>query len=364
MKQSVGGIQSDPLCALRSAVVLALAAAVWPAVLPGQGIATVRGTVTNESGRPLEQAQVTLDPQGAARQVRTDREGRFSILGVPAGPHTIRATRVGFSPETRQVEVTGGDVTMEFVLRRLTVLDTVAVMARRTGLYGSVISRDSLLPVSGARIEIIGARRTDSTNSSGTFNVPELKPGSYIVRVKHPFFESRNFGVVVPVNGGTELDVVVERGRVSRDQHLEMFYREMDTRLSFRGVNSAFVTREELRGKEKMTLDAAVVSTPEFAKRALVILSDVCVFVDGIARPGATLRDFAAEDIESVEFYGAVWRNAISNPGRVLAQVDPSGSLRDRWPPRTACGLELTPSEKKAGKSIVKVMFAAVWLRK
>jgi hypothetical protein len=114
-----------------------------------------------------------------------------------------------------------------------------------------VISKDSLIPVPGARIEIIGARKADSTASSGTFSFPDLKPGSYIVRVKHPFFESRNFGVAVPVGGGTELDVVMERGRVSRDQHLEQFYREMDTRLTFRGVNTVFVTREKLKGRER-----------------------------------------------------------------------------------------------------------------
>lgn len=355
---------SDRRCALRLTIPMTLAVALVPQVFQGQGVATVRGTVTNESGRPLEQAQVTLDPQGASRQVRTDRDGRFSFLGVPQGAHTIRVTRVGFTPETRQIEVTSGDVSVDFVLRRLSVLDTVAVTAKRTGLHGSVISKDSLLPVPGARIEIIGARKADSTNSSGTFNFPELKPGTYIVRIKHPFFESRNFGVTVPIDGGTELDVVVERGRVSRDQHMDQFYREMDTRLTSRGVNSAFVTREELRGREKMTLDAAVQFAPEFAKRSLIIMSDVCLFVDGIARPGATLRDFSPEDIESVEFYGAVWRNILANPARVLAEVDPSGSLRDRWPPRTPCGQPLTLGEEAASKSIVKVMFAALWLRK
>jgi hypothetical protein len=147
--------------------------------------------------------------------------------------------------------MTGGDVTVDVALRRLTFLGTVAVTAKRTGLYGSVISKDSLIPVPGARIEIIGARKADSTASSGTFSFPDLKPGSYIVRVKHPFFESRNFGVAVPVGGGTELDVVMERGRVSRDQHLEQFYREMDTRLTFRGVNTVFVTREKLKGRER-----------------------------------------------------------------------------------------------------------------
>jgi hypothetical protein len=265
--------------------------------LPGQGVATVRGTVTNEADRPLEHAQVTLDQEGVNRQVRTDRDGRFSFLGVPQGPHSLRVTWVGFAPETKQFEMTGGDVTVDVALRRLTFLGTVAVTAKRTGLYGSVISKDSLIPVPGARIEIIGARKADSTASSGTFSFPDLKPGSYIVRVKHPFFESRNFGVAVPVGGGTELDVVVERGRVSRDQHMEQFYREMDTRLTFRGVNTAFVTREELKGREKMTLDAAVQFTPEFAKRSLMILSDACVFVDGVARPGSTLRDFARKTL-------------------------------------------------------------------
>jgi hypothetical protein len=332
--------------------------------MAGQGVASVRGIVTNEAGRPIEHAQVTLDPQSATRQVRTDREGRFSFIGVPQGAHTLRVTWVGFSPETRQFDMTGGDVAVDVVLRRLTYLDTVAVTAKRSGLYGSVISKDSLLPVPNARIEIIGARKADSTSQSGTFNFPELKPGTYVVRVKHPFFDSRNFPVTVPVVGGTELDVVVDRGRVSRDQHLEMLYREMDTRLSLRGVNTAFVTREQLRGKEKMTLSAAVESAPEFARRALMILSDVCVFVDGVARPGTTLRDFAVEDVEAVEFYGAPWRTIIENTQRAMAQMDPTGSLRDRWPPRVPCGQPLSPGEAAASKTNVKVMFAHVWLRK
>lgn len=348
----------------RRAMRFALGASVLPLSTQAQGVVTVRGTIFNEAGRPIEHAQVALDPQGPTRQVRTDREGQYSFVGVPQGQHTVRVTWVGFTPQTRTIDVGSSEVTADFTLIRLTVLDTVAVTARRTGLYGSVISKDSLLPVRGARIEIIGARKSDSTNSSGTFNFPELKPGSYVVRVKHPFFESRNFGVTVPVGDGTELDVVVDRGRVSRDQHLEMFYREMDSRLSFRGNHSSFVTREELRGREKMTLDAAVTFAPEFARKAMIIMSDVCVFVDGVARPGATLRDFAAEDVESVEFYGGVWRTLLANSGRALQQVDPTGSIIDRWPARVPCGQPLSPGEAQASKSIVKVMFAFVWLRK
>ncbi|HWP72601.1 MAG TPA: carboxypeptidase regulatory-like domain-containing protein, partial [Gemmatimonadaceae bacterium] len=157
---------------------LALICAV-PISTGAQTLATVRGAVTNEAGRPLEQAQVTLDPGDANRQVRTDRDGRYAFIGVPPGAHTVRVTWVGFTPETRQFSLTSGDVTVDVMLVRITRLDTVAVVARRTGLYGSVIAKDSLLPVPGARIEIIGARKADSTNSSGTFNFPDLKGGSY-----------------------------------------------------------------------------------------------------------------------------------------------------------------------------------------
>jgi len=218
--------------------------------------------------------------------------------------------------------------------------------------------------VPGARIEIIGARKADSTNSSGTFNFPELKSGSYIVRVKHPFFESRNFSVVVPVGGGTELDVVVERGRVSRDQHMEMLYREMDSRLTFRGLNTAFITREDLKGREKVPLDVAIRFAPEFAMKALYILSDVCLFVDGIPRPGAMIRDFAPEDIESIELYGAPIRGFLRNRSQALFEMDPTGSLRDRWPPRAQCGGTLSPSEEKISQTVVKVFYAVIWLKK
>jgi hypothetical protein len=334
-------------------------------VVGAQG--TVSGTVTNEASRPIQHALVVLDPTASSRQVRTDRDGRFSFVGVSPGAHVLRVSWVGFSPEERQVEVAASGTIVDVSLRRLTRLDPTVVTARRTGMYGSVISIDSLLPVSGARVEIIGARKADSTSASGTFNFPDIKGGSYILRVKHPLFDSRNFSVVVPVNGGTELDVVLERGRVSRDAHMEMLYREMDTRLTFRGGNTAFVTREDLKGREKMTLDAAVEFAPEYARRALRYLSDVCVFVDGILKPGMTLRELAVEDIEAIEFYGGTWRNMLRNPFMEMGRADPSGSIRSRigqWPPPVPCGQPLTPGEAAMSKSVVRVAFALVWLRR
>lgn len=131
---------------------------------------------------------------------------------------------------------------------------------------------------------------------------------------------------------------------------------------------------ELLKGREKMPLDKSLAFAPEVAKKALFIASDLCLFVDGVARPGMNLADFTPEDIESVELYGAPGRNTISfsmtgpisgssSTSRTLQQADPTGSLRDRWPPKTPCGREPTLSESRLSASTVKVIFAAVWLK-
>jgi hypothetical protein len=87
------------------------------------------------------------------------------------------------------------------------------------------------------------------------------------------------------------------------------------------------------------------------------------------------LADLSPEDIESVELYGATGRTTMTfqaggaaegtqATSRSAQQADPTGTLRDRWPPRTPCGREPLTSEQRLGASTVKVIFAAVWLRR
>jgi hypothetical protein len=323
--------------------------------LAAQGPVSVSGVVANEAARPIQHVLVTLDPTGTSRQVRTDRDGRFSFLGVPAGEHVLRVTWVGFAPDEQRITVGSNNVSVEVTLRRLTNLDTTLITARRTGIYGKVLSMDSLLPIPGARVDILGARKSDSTNATGVFNFPAIAGGSYIVRIKHPFFDSRNVSIVVPASGGTEVDVVMERGRVSRDAHLEGLYRDMDSRLTFRSNNAAFVTSEEFKGREKLPLDQALQFAGEFARRSLRLYRDACVFVDGIARPNMTLAQFSAEDIESIELYATpVGRPRLG---------DLPNSLRDRWPEGTQCGEPLLLHEERLSRSTVKVRFVSVWLK-
>lgn len=350
--------------------VVGLALAILPSIALAQDSAgTVRGVVRNETGRPMEYALVSLDPAGTNRQVRTDRDGRFSFLGVTPGPRAMRVTFVGYRPDERTVQVPRGVVDTEIVLERLaTTLAGVEVTARRSGLFGSVIAKDSLLPVTDARVEVLGGRVSDTTSSDGSFNFPLLKPGSYIVRVRHTQFESRNVSIVVPQTGATQLDLVVERGILSRDAHMEQLYREMDQRLHWKGTTSAMISREELKGTPVTGLDASLFAVPQVMKAgfypAIEGWESACLFVDGIPRPGATIKDFAIEEIEAIELYGPP-----------MGRSDPTKTLESRWPPRAMCGTSSRPRAAfengradaapfRLSGNAVRVQFVAIWLRR
>ena len=117
----------------------------------------------------MEYALVSLEPNGPNRQTRTDRDGRFSFLGVTPGSRAIRVTFVGYRPNDRTVEVSRGVVDVEIILERVaTTLAGVEVTARRSGLYGSVIARDSLLTEAGLDLAI-GAQATLGVSYTGQY---------------------------------------------------------------------------------------------------------------------------------------------------------------------------------------------------
>lgn len=340
-----------------------------PILASGQeSVGALRGVVRNETGRPIEYALVVLDPAGAARQVRTDREGRFDILGPAPGQNAIRVMFVGYRPHESTVSVpAGGVVDIEVTLERLAVdLPGVEVTARRTGLYGSVIARDSLLPVPDARIEVLGARASDTTGADGVFNFPKLKPGSYLVRVRHTAFESRIVSIVVPAEGGTRIDLVVERGLLSRDAHMEQLYRELDERVHWMGTTAAMISREELKGPVTTGLDAAVFRVPQVLQAGFYPAREgwegACLFVDGIPRPRMTIRDFPIEQIEAIEIYGPP-----------MSRSDPTRTLESRWPRGQQCGFADGPTPAFArgasdgpfrlSRNAVRTQFVVIWLR-
>jgi TonB-linked SusC/RagA family outer membrane protein len=87
--------------------------------LPSAALAqagTITGSVTDASnGRPL--ANVTVQVANTQIRALTSTEGEYRLTGVPAGSRLVNATRIGFSPSSRTINVSAGQtVTANFAL--------------------------------------------------------------------------------------------------------------------------------------------------------------------------------------------------------------------------------------------------------
>jgi iron complex outermembrane receptor protein len=98
----------------------------------GQDTGTIQGRVFDaETQRPLEAANVVL--QGTSVGANTEKDGSFVLRQVPAGPHLLRISYIGYSPKLIQVEVSRGEIAILNVLLEPTVLpgQTIVVSATR-----------------------------------------------------------------------------------------------------------------------------------------------------------------------------------------------------------------------------------------
>src|SRR5688500_231107 len=97
------------------AALVCAAAVVSPAVAQAQ-TGVVNGRVVDSvSQQPL--ANVTVSVVGTQLGALTREDGRFSLGAVPAGAQRIRANRIGYGAQEREVQVTaGGTSTADFTL--------------------------------------------------------------------------------------------------------------------------------------------------------------------------------------------------------------------------------------------------------
>ena len=324
-----------------------LVALVSSAASAQQALSSLQGFVRNESGRPIEQAQVMLNAGSGQRELRTDRDGAFRFVGVAPGSHRLRVLRIGFQPKDTSVVVVAGpphDVVISLV--RLTSLTEVAVVARRMGVYGVVLERDSLRPIPDARVELLGARTGDTTDASGAFSMGSDKPGTYMLRVTHPMFDTRMISVRVAVDSGVGIDIVLRPGGVPLPNTLEFGLADMAQRVNWAtgAGNAAIVGRDELRDRGSV-LEMALKRSPSVAKRGLMIDERACLFVDGVAKPLVSFNEISVDDIETVEVYGA--------------RGDITGTLGKMWPRGGICG---NPNARAAPAN--RAIFIAIWTRR
>lgn len=168
-------------------------------VLPTGGI---RGTVVDEAGRPIENAEVVI------RQLQyvavTSTTGQFVVTNVKAGRYNLNVRALGYSSVSARVSVGDMLVAVSFTLKRVSfTLPARVTTASRGGLSG-VIADTGYRALSNARIRVIGMPEETVTDSAGAFFLP-LSPGRYLVRLEREGYARQLIGVSIPENEGREI---------------------------------------------------------------------------------------------------------------------------------------------------------------
>lgn len=196
--------------ALGRQLFLALVAGLLGVAGLGAQTGTVAGRVTEGATQePLAGVTVSV----AERTAVSGTDGRYSVGGVPAGTHTVRATRIGYGTVTRQVTVAAGQtatVDLSVAAQALLLEDVVAIGygERRvrdvTGSIqgvteeefntGRIVSPDQLIQGKVAGVQVV------TSGEPGGGSSIRIRGGASATASNEPLFVVD--GVPLPPGGG------------------------------------------------------------------------------------------------------------------------------------------------------------------
>lgn len=100
------------------------------------GIGALQGVVRSATGTAVVGAEVTVE--GVARRAVTGQDGRFVLVGLPAGTVQVRVRGVGYTPVTRELVIPAGEaLRAEFELARAPLEMAPVVVTERRQPYDS-----------------------------------------------------------------------------------------------------------------------------------------------------------------------------------------------------------------------------------
>lgn len=128
------------------------ALALWGAgagVAEAQQTGTVQGVIVDvTTARPLAGAQVVV--QGTQLGTIANQQGRYQLVNVPAGTHTLRVELIGYTAATREITVTAGQVTTANFQLEQTAIALQEIVA--TGVSGGAMER-AKVPFNVSRVD-------------------------------------------------------------------------------------------------------------------------------------------------------------------------------------------------------------------
>src|SRR5688500_6758973 len=120
---------------------------------------SITGRVTGQGALPV--ADVSVIVVGTQLGAVTSADGRYAIIGVPAGTHEVRAQRIGYAPQTQTVAVLPGqsptaDLALEVVATTLSEIVRVGYTTQQRATVsdaGSSVDVDAIQTQANATLE-------------------------------------------------------------------------------------------------------------------------------------------------------------------------------------------------------------------
>lgn len=276
----------------------------------------IRGTVTDESGGPVSNAQIVLTP--SARRATSLDGGHFTIADVSAGVYVLSVRRIGYEPA--DVTLVLNDTVASLTIRLTAIpaeLETIRIREKSSGIrYSAVVLDQFDVPVDGAEVVAMGVDNTLKTDALGGFTVPRLAPGTLAVRIRKMgyavYFDSFRIlaerADTIRMSRLAESLTPVEIKERSGYGNDEWVYRDLDQRTRWKGSTTGSISREELSQQGSANL-CEVLRQARDANKFGLISPNQCaqtfyrVLVDGATCQTRALTDFVADQVEMIEYY-------------------------------------------------------------
>jgi hypothetical protein len=304
--------------------------------LHAQGSATVSGVVSDETGAPVREVLIVIDPDSLSLRTRTGVDGRYRIT-LPTGRYEVRVVRIGYKPQSHTVDVTGPTTELNIRLTSVAIpLSTISVRVSRPGLHGTVITRGIELlphaptPLRAANIQVLNEPYQVKSESDGRFSIPDLPIGAHSILVALDRYVSRMIPVTVPPDGGVELTIQLDSLYADYQRRDEQITREIGWRMRRASSPATFVSAHDLDPEAK-DLREALRYAQSVLTRGINLMDPrirPVIYIDG-QRTYLELSDLKAEDIAGFSGIEVYPPNTLDDQLSVPGSSANIGSLND-----------------------------------
>ena len=158
------------------------------------------GVVENETGQPINNATIQLEPaisvaDGTTPLATSAADGSFSIAGLVPGQYTLLATSSNYAALMESVTITGSSASNQTI-----------VVQSGVGVSGEITDASSGQPIGQALVSFLdpathAADHHALSNANGHFVTPHLSPGTYNVLVSQGSYQNQELvGVQIHSN--------------------------------------------------------------------------------------------------------------------------------------------------------------------